>query len=282
MKNKRRWFDNFMASIKDHHITSFGAHSAYYIIISAIPISVMTIFLLNYFKFESESLPDLLSLVLPENLTNLISGLLTEGQVDTASTPVFWITLIMIWWASGRAILVIKTGLNTIYNIKETRNYFLLRAIATLYTLLFILMLAGALSFLGVGNRLYQYLIIKWPALKTIEFFTNFSKIISLFVFLAFFFMLFYKFLPNGRIKLLHTIPGAMLTAGGWILCSRIISIYYEYAPNLSSIYGSLTTIVIIMLWLFACMITFFVGAEFNANLFKEDVYLDYDDIDIM
>ena len=38
-----------------------------------------------------------------------------------------------------------------------------------------------------------------------------------------------------------------------------------EYSPGLANMYGSLTTIVLVMLWLYFCMYIILIGAEINS-----------------
>ena len=76
-----------------------------------------------------------------------------------------------------------------------------------------------------------------------------------------------YMFLPNKRRRLRSQFPGAIFTAFGWTLASFIFSIYMDIFKGFSNMYGSLTTIVIIMLWLYFCMYVVLLGGEMNDLL---------------
>ena len=78
-----------------------------------------------------------------------------------------------------------------------------------------------------------------------------------------------YRFLPNHKVRLRYQLPGAIFTAFGWALASFIFSIYMDIFRGFSSMYGSLTTIVLIMLWLYFCMYVLLLGGE--INLFVEE-----------
>ena len=64
-------------------------------------------------------------------------------------------------------------------------------------------------------------------------------------------------------------IPGAVLAAAGWLLYSYAFSIYVDRFNGFSNMYGSLTTIILIMLWLYFGMYITLIGAEFNQLLAK-------------
>lgn len=87
------------------------------------------------------------------------------------------------------------------------------------------------------------------------------------------FFLLLYSFIPDRRPKIKEEIPGALFTSVLWMLFSYLFSIYVDYFTNFSSVYGSLTYIVLIMLWLYVCMDILFTGALINRFLAEGNVF---------
>ncbi|MBS1430349.1 MAG: YihY/virulence factor BrkB family protein, partial [Ruminococcus sp.] len=62
-------------------------------------------------------------------------------------------------------------------------------------------------------------------------------------------------------------LPGAFFTASGWLLLSFFFSVYLDIFTGFTSMYGSFTTIILIMLWLYGCMYIILLGGEINAIL---------------
>ena len=56
-----------------------------------------------------------------------------------------------------------------------------------------------------------------------------------------------------------------MISAVAWSLFSLGFSVYLDYYDGFSNMYGSLTTIILILLWLYFCMYIVLIGAEINA-----------------
>ena len=79
--------------------------------------------------------------------------------------------------------------------------------------------------------------------------------------------MMIYKFLPNHIVQLKVQLMGAAFSAVGWMIVSWIFSVYLDIFKGFSSMYGSLTTIVLIMLWLYFCMYILLLGGEVNVIL---------------
>lgn len=88
-------------------------------------------------------------------------------------------------------------------------------------------------------------------------------------------FAVIYKALPNRKVlkarklTLRNQFPGALLCAVAWYIFSFGISVYVDYF-NGFSMYGSLTTIVLLMLWLYFGMYITFVCAEINVWIYRD------------
>ena len=69
--------------------------------------------------------------------------------------------------------------------------------------------------------------------------------------------------------EMTHHVPGAVLSAAGWMVFSYAFSMYIDKFNGFSNMYGSLTTMILIMLWLYFGMYITLIGAEFNQLLAK-------------
>lgn len=256
-----------MNKIKEDHVSAYAAQSAYFIILSAVPFIMLLLVLLKYVPIDTQMLADNLADFFPADTSTFMQGLIVEITGKTSGT-VLSITIITLLWTSGKGILAITRGLNSVYGINETRNYIMLRVISTLYTLIFAIMIIFTLGFLVFGNRIYLWICEKIPILDSIAAFLISIRTISSMGILTLLFLMFYKVLPNQKGKLLHQLPGALFSALGWMISSYIFSIYVDYSGNLSYMYGSLTSIIITMLWLYFCMNLMFFGAELNVLCF--------------
>lgn len=61
--------------------------------------------------------------------------------------------------------------------------------------------------------------------------------------------------------------PGALAAAGAWLLFSALFSVYVNHFAKGLALYGSLTTMVLTMLWVYVCVSIVFYGAFFNRLL---------------
>ena len=93
-------------------------------------------------------------------------------------------------------------------------------------------------------------------------------------VILTLLFMIVYRFVPNRKtVSFGRQLPGALVAAVGWIAVSAGCSFYIGNFNNFSYIYGSLSGMMILLLWLHFCMSMVFYGAEVNYFLENKKNY---------
>ena len=192
------------------------------------------------------------------------------NQVYNQSTGVIPITIIVALWSAGKGVLAMTTGLNCIYKCRETRNYVVLRIRATFYTVLFILVIIFLLVLSVFGNTLNIFVEEHIPIFKNLADWLIEARTYITPVVLMAFSIFIYKFLPNRKDRFIKQLPGAVFAAIGWMVVSWIFSVYVDVFQGFSSMYGSLTTIVLIMLWMYFCMYSILLGAEVNILMYDK------------
>lgn len=250
-------------------IAAFAAQSAYFIILSFFPFVMLMMTLLKFLPIDNETLVNSLINIIPLSAQGTITSILGE-IISKSSGTLLSLTIITLLWTAGKGIMAITSGLNSVHHIEETRNYFLLRIISTLYTLLFAIMIIFTLAFLVFGNRLYAWIISYFPMLDDVAGLVISLRTITSLLILTFVFALFYKVLPAKKIKFLRQLPGAVFSAVGWMLCSYFFSIYIDFSQNISYMYGSLAGIILLMLWLYVCMNVLFIGSLINVLIYPD------------
>ena len=265
----RLFLKKIIISILDDKISVYAAQVSFFVIISAIPVIMLLIPLIQFLvPFSQNTITSTILAVLPSSpeMQNFVTSILNDVYTNSAGTIVSVSALTTLWSAS-KGIYSLQQGLNNIAAAKETRNIVVQRLLSIVYTLGFIFVLIFTLGVLLFGNRLQLLLESHFPDLA------YFSEIIILFrtglsiALFMLFFVLIYTILPNQKLSFWKQIPGAAFTTAGWMIFSYVYSLYIDYIANFSYIYGSLTAIILLMLWLYICMNIVFIGAELNKML---------------
>ena len=133
----------------------------------------------------------------------------------------------------------------------------------------FILLTVVVLFLVAFGNTTVNYIKTNFENLSmAISIFINW-RFIWEYIILFFIFWLMYKYVPNHKVQFKTQIPGALFAALGWFLLSYIFSIYLRIFINFSAVYGNLTSLILLMLWVYWCMFIILVGAEINSWIDK-------------
>lgn len=253
----------FSKKIQSDNVNAFAAQSALFIMISFFPLIMVILNLLQFLPISSEKFIELLLQAFPEIFEPYVREIVND-LYEKSSGTILTITLITSIWSASKGTLSLVRGLNGVYNIEETRNYLVLRMVSFFYTVSMIILVLSSLILLVLGNTLYQLIINYMPWLSTLlNLFINTRTILFLCITILFF-MLIYKTLPARKSILIIQLPGAVFSSIVWMLFSYGFSFYFNNYGNYSYMYGSLTAIVLIMLWLYSCMYILFLGGEIN------------------
>jgi len=256
----------FARKLRDDYVSAFAAQAAFFTILSVFPFLMFLLTLLNYLPFSVMELQGFVLDMFPSVVSTVITNLLSEISTQAPGT-VLSVTAVTALWSASRGALALVRGINAVYGHKEKRNYFRLRAISALYTLVFAVLLIITLVLLVFGNQFYNLIISYLPPLGDTAFLILSMRPFIAMLLLAAFFLLLYMVIPSRKIKFFQALPGAVLSAGGWLGFSFLFSFYIDHMGRFSRLYGSLTAVAICMLWLYFCMYILFIGAEINQIL---------------
>lgn len=257
--------NNFMKAIKDDSISAYSAQAAFFIIISAFPLVMLLLTLLKYLPYFSDGTAMIEFDMLPKEINVFVTAMLNE-IIEKSTGAVLSVTAVTTLWSASKGVYSIMQGLTSAYSIEEERSYFKMRFLSVVYTAILVVMLIAALGFLVFGNTIYQALITYLPiAAENIRIISRGIKWLLGFGVLVLMFVMLYIAMPNRKSTVLQELPGALVSAVGWIAFSYFYSFYIDNFSNYANVYGSLTAVVLLMLWLYFCMYIMLLGAEVNV-----------------
>ncbi len=261
--------NNIMSQIRKDKVGAFAGQSSYFLILSFLPFMMFLLLVFQYLPMNLDALWDTIDVIVPEHFRETLRLFLEDIHVNTNVTFLFS-SIILTIWTAGKGILAITGGLNEIYHVKEDRNYVFLRLKASLYTLLFVALILFTISVMVFGDAIYAWIRTNSSTImpensKFLEMVKSFGAV----TFYFFIFTFFYVFLPAKKQNVLKQMPGAAFTTIAWLIMSAIFNSYVEYSGSNSFMYGSMTYLIIVLIYLYFLMYVFFLGAELNVFLFN-------------
>lgn len=258
---------------KKDNIGAYAAQTAFFIMMSFVPLIMFFITLIQYTPISEAMLLQWVHQYLPEYLEPFVITVLDE--VYTESVGILSTTAVIAIWSASKGIHYLSNGLDEVNEVQEKRNWFILRIKAVFYTFSFLVSIVIFLVLLVFGRSLEEILNYYLPVIgRIVSRILDFriliiTPIMILTVMMAFHSLPDRRAVVNHKINFHNQLPGAVLCTVVWYLFSIGVSIYVGYF-NGFSMYGSLTTIVLTMFWIYFCMYILLFCAEINEFYYKE------------
>lgn len=245
-------------------ISAFAAQSAFFILMSVFPFAMFLLQMMRFAPVSQESLLFSVDSVFPEYLLPTLHEILQE--IYSSSASFVTITVLTTLWASSNAMHALTQGLDRISNTAEHRSWLVIRMWALIYTIAMAIFLIIGVASTVFWQTARSVLIRYRPRGISLSSYSSVVRITYAIVILTLVFAIMYRIFPRRKLKFLAQIPGALVASLGWYLSSAGIS-FYVTNFNAVSMYGSLTTLALVMFWLYFCSYFIFIGAEINEVL---------------
>lgn len=263
-ENIKKIIITFFTNIEEDHISEYSAQCSYYTILSFIPFVILLITLVQYTNIDQQTLFNAISRLIPSSMNEMVLGIVQE--VYSKSIGTISISIIFTLWSAGKGLYALTKGLKAVYDTDETyrESYIRLRLKSIIQTIIFIILIVVGLILLVFGDSLISVIQSHFGGLKNFNIISSiFAEI--LFILLTFIIFLFlYRFMPRHRTSFKNHILGALFGAIALNVVSFVFSKYLYIFRGFSITYGSLTTLMLIMMWTYACFYSVFLGAELN------------------
>lgn len=259
-------------------MTVYAAQASFFSIIAAFPFIMVLLALIQFIpSITKANLLQLMITLIPSTLemdsiiVNVIDNLYTNSPVTVLS-----LSAVAAIWSSSRGMLSIERGLNRIFGHQKKRSYIMTRIIAAGYTVVFMVICILTLVLLVLGSSIQSFMNHHFTVLAEITRVVVTFRTMLIFI-LTVCFAVLYTYVPTKKQHFMKQLPGAIFSTVGWMGFSFAFSIYFNNFNNFSVMYGSLAAIVLLMLWLYACICILFLGAEINyfySGDWKENSHL--------
>lgn len=263
-KEKYKLIQKLSANMKKDHVSECSAECSYYTILSFIPFIILLITLIQYTNIAPQTLFEAISKIIPSSMNEMVLGIVQEAYSKSLGTVS--ISIIFTIWVAGRGLFALTKGLQFVYHVdsEEKASYIYLRVKAIIETIIFIILIVVGLVLLVFGNSLRGIIQEHFGGLRNYNIWSSILTGIGFILATFLIFILLYKYIPKNKVTFKSQIYGALFGAIALNAVSFIFSKYLDIFKGFSITYGSLTTLMLIMMWTYSCFYTVFLGAELN------------------
>jgi len=267
MKNKLKKIKTILTR---EELGILPASLTYYFVLAIIPLLTITVLIASSFNISIDKVITLISDILPYKVSSFIVEIISGKGFDT---NVGLFNLIAFFGATNGTYAIIKTA-NNLYKIKDTdvikdriKSVLLLVNILLLLIFLIIVPTFGEniLSFVQ-NSEVFAFLT------DEVVFIFNLAKWPFTFFVIYFNIKLIYTISPSRILLSKNTTLGSLVATLLWIVSSIIFGYYLEYFANYDILYGNLSSIIILMIWLYIISFSFVLGMIINKYHYKDEL----------
>lgn len=257
----KQLFERFVQA----EVLGLSAQLAYFFLLSLFPFLMFIVTLIGYLPFDDRMVIAVLAEYLPEDVVFMIDENLKE-IMNNRSGGLLSISIIGTLWSASNGFNAITRSFNKAYGVKPARNFILNRIIAIGLMFSMVAAIIIALLFPVFGRLIGEYVLVNVPLPETIVDMWDVLRWVSSSVMLFVVFFVLYKLAPNKKMKENHVLYGTIFATVGWQLTSYGFSYYVETLGNYSLTYGSLGTVIVLMIWFYLSGIIITTGGVINAH----------------
>ena len=252
-------------------VPRLGAALSYYTVFSIAPIIIIAITIagLAFNNAQSQVMSEIQGLV-GENGADAITSMMQAAEKPDRSVVATAIGFVTLLFGAAGVFIQLKDAMNIVWNVEPTkasgiwsfvRKYFVSfsMVLGVGFLLLVSLVLSAGLSFLG--TYLDQFIPGMGPTMKVISFVVSLGVVSTLFAML-------FKFLPDTKVRWKDVWVGAVLTALLFTVGKFLLGFYFAKS-HIASAYGTVGSLVLILLWVYYSAQILFFGAEFTQVFSK-------------
>ena len=265
----KRYWKKLLNILKKPEMRILPSTIAFHIILATIPLLTIVVLIASFFGISIDLVSKLVSNIMPTQVSDIIINVISGKGFDQ-SVGIF--NIVAFFLASNGTYAIINTS-NTLYKIKNRSaikarlsSVALLLIIILLFLFLLLVPIFGGSIIKLMGRAeilsnvedetLIIYNIMKWPLSILIIYFNI---------------RLIYAVAPSKNIKPEETTYGALFTTICWILLTIIFRFYLGHFARYDILYGNLSSIIIMMVWMYFLSYIFVFGMAINVSRKEEE-----------
>ena len=252
-------------------VSRAAASLAYFLILTLFPLLVCVNFFIGLLELDPEAVFSALDPLLPRESLSIILDYLTyvSGIPQSQSTPLLLASLFTILLSASAGL---RTLLKTMDELYQVRHVSSLRrvVVSVVLSILFLLTIYLSIVVIFTGDWFFQLLEARLPfplaeliPLRLLSQLWGWLRYLLLFFCVLLLVLAVYRMgtpPPLRREKKVLRLT-ALLSAGALVACSVLFSWFIGMSSRYSLVYGSLASLIILLVWLYFCGNILLVGA---------------------
>lgn len=249
-----------------HDVARDSAALTYYLLFAIFPLLIFISTLLGLLELDIAYITSVLEPLFPADVLSVVRSYL-EYVSANPSRQLLWFSLVFSIWFPMRASGCLMHSLRKAFGRSAPESLWRSQLRILLFTVWLIVVIAVTLCLVVVGRTVLEFVgrfvsvteafITAWSSLRFVVL--ALVMVVTLVVL--------YMLSQGQRRPLREVLPGVASSLAAWMVLSMAFSYYVEHVGQYSVLYGSIATVIVVLLWLYMSGQVLILGAEFSAAL---------------
>ena len=253
-----------------HDVARDSAALTYYLLFAIFPLLIFISTLLGLLELDGAYIASVLEPLLPADVLNVLQSYLDYVSANQ-SRQLLWFSLVFSIWFPMRAAGCLMHSVRKAFGCGAPESMWRSQLRILLFTVCLILSIAITLVLVVVGRTVLEFagrIITVSEAFITAW---SYLRFVALALVMTVLLVLLYMLSQGRRRPLREVLPGVGSTLAAWLVLSMAFSYYVEHVGQYSVLYGSIATVIVVLLWLYMSGQILVLGAEFSAALIDRE-----------
>ena len=259
-----KFIKHLLFRLKEDDIAGLSAQCSYFLFLSLFPFVIFLFSLLSFTSIPQTQLMNLVFSFFPTDVA-IVTRTIIENILSTRNATLLTVGALMTVWSSSSGINAVRKGLYKAYRKVETRPIWQVIVVNLVSTIGLALILFITIIFLVsgevIGNQLLKLISIS----NTFEVGWTLIRLFVPLITMASVFSILYLLIPFRKVKFIEILLGVIFTICAWLTISLLFSYFVNNFTNYANIYGSISGIIILLVWLNLSCLFLLLGGEINA-----------------
>ena len=251
MKKLRIYFKEFFRVIGKINISMLAAQISFFLLLAFFPFCILLLLLLGQINIDNTIFINTINSFLPEQIAPMFTDIVKNASEHM---NIFWSLagILTTIWVSTRAAHAMIVAVNSLYKKEDRWAWTHRMGLAIILTFALIIFIVVSILFVLFGREaLNTFLIYTGRNPDTLSGIGGILRVVLALLGLTIFFTVLYTISTKSKIRIKEALPGAVFSAILWSLLTYVFSLIITNFFIFSSIYGSLGSIILMMMWLF-------------------------------
>lgn len=243
---------------------------AFFIVITIIPLVALIATIAAALSISTDTIRYAIASSVPSEVAGIINSIITGDGINF-NIIIFYFSAFLL--ASNGCYSMINIS-NEIYKVKP-RKFITRRLKAISMTFIIVFLFLFLIIVPVFGTNIFDILVEVLGEGIVISILRKTLLILKYPIIVAILYLnlkLMYVIAPDQEIPSKSTSKGAMFTTIGWVFATEIFAFYIETFARYDVFYGSISNILVLLLWVYLLSYIFVLGMVINAGVYKGEI----------